>query len=120
MPPTTNPFYAKNEIQLNAFVIASMCLTKPSDERFDPNVRLKEDYDFTLQHIKNNGGVVRWHKYLLNFKHYTNSGGVVSYRNKSTESKSINYLIEKWGDAITLNKKRENEILFRRNVKKYL
>lgn len=120
MPPTTNPFYAKNEIQENAFIIASMCLTKPSPERFDPNIRLKEDYDFTLQHIKNNGGVVRWHKYILNFKHYTNEGGVVSYRNKEREKESIDYLISKWGDAIKLNPKRANEILFRRNVKKYL
>ena len=120
IPPTSNPFYAKNEIQLNAFIIASLCLTKPSDERFDNNLRLKEDYDFTLQHIKNNGGVVRFHKYLISFKHYTNAGGAVSYRNNITETEAINYLIDKWGDAIRLNTKRENEILFRRNVKKYL
>jgi len=120
VPPTSNPFYARNEIQLNAFIIGSACLTKPSPERFDPNMKLKEDYDFTLQHIKNYGGVVRFHKYLLSFKHYTNAGGAVSYRNNERETEAINYLMNKWGDAIRLNTKRENEILFRRNVKKYL
>ncbi len=109
-PPTGNPFFATKLTQENILITAPFTLTKPNSIRFDKNIKLKEDYDYTLQHIKQ-GGCIRYHKYLFNFKRYGNEGGAVSYRTNKLEQQSIQYLQQKWGECIKLNPKRENEIL---------
>lgn len=109
-PPTENPFFATKVTQENILITAPFTLTKPNNIRFDKNIKLKEDYDYTLQHIKQ-GGCIRYHKYLFNFKRYGNEGGAVSYRTSKLENQSIQYLQQKWGECIKRNPKRENEIL---------
>ena len=89
-------------------------IIKPNNLRFDSSLRLKEDYDYTLQHIKEFGGCVRYGLFLCSFKHYSNKGGAVSYRTNNLEQETIKYLMEKWGECIKLNPKRENEILLNR------
>lgn len=118
-PPTENPFFATKVSQENILITAPFTLTKPNNIRFDKNVRLKEDYDYTLQHIEQ-GGCIRYHKYLFNFKRYGNDGGAVSYRTSELEQQSIQYLQQKWGECIKLNTKRENEILINKNSKQIL
>lgn len=118
-PPTENPFFATKESQENILITAPFTLTKPNNIRFDKNMRLKEDYDYTLQHIKQ-GGCIRYHKYLFNFKRYGNNGGAVSYRTSQLEQETIKYLQTKWGECIKLNAKRENEILINKNSKQIL
>jgi len=113
-PPTNNPFFSLKEKELNKFIVGDFIIIKPNDLRFDNNLRLKEDYDYTLQHIKELGGCIRFGKYLNSFKHYSNKGGAVDYRDSELEQKTIKYLISKWGDCIKLNQKRENEILLNR------
>tara|TARA_R110000782_G_scaffold134280_2_gene226664 strand:- start:2359 stop:3099 length:741 start_codon:yes stop_codon:yes gene_type:complete len=112
--PTENPFFATKESQENILITAPFTLTKPNPIRFDEKLLLKEDYDYTLQHIKQ-GGCIRYHKYLFNFKRYGNLGGAVSYRTNLLEQETIAYLLSKWKDCIKLNPKRENEILLNRN-----
>ena len=114
-PPTNNPFFALKEIELNKFIVGDFIIIKPNELRFDENLRLKEDYDYTLQHIKHYKGCIRYGGYLNSFKHYSNKGGAVDYRCDSLEQETINYLINKWGECIKLNKKRQNEILLNRN-----
>jgi len=111
--PTPNPYFAKKIIQKNGFVIGDFFGVKPTPIRFDSNLTLKEDYDFTLQHYKFSGIVLRYQKYMFQFKHYTNKGGVVDYRNEKEEKKNIEYLLEKWPQYLSLNPKRENEILLK-------
>lgn len=111
IPPTSNDFYAKNIISKNTFCIGDMLFIKPNNLRFDSLLTLKEDYDYTLQHLKKYGNCFRYQKYLFEFEHYKNKGGAVDYRTKSEEQKNIKYLMQKWGDKIRLNSKRENEIL---------
>ena len=118
-PPTENPFFATKVSQENILITAPFTLTKPNNIRFDKNIRLKEDYDYTLQHIEQ-GGCIRYHKYLFNFKRYGNEGGAVSYRTSELEQQSIQYLQAKWGECIKLNTKRENEILINKNSKQIL
>ena len=113
-PPTENPFFATKESQENILITAPFTLTKPNSIRFDEKLLLKEDYDYTLQHIKQ-GGCIRYHKYLFNFKRYGNTGGAVSYRTDNLEQQSIEYLQNKWNDCIKLNPKRDNEILLNKN-----
>ena len=98
--PTFNSFFSNREVSHRHFIIGDFLVVKNSPERFDENMTLKEDYDFTLQHIKSYGGVIRNDDILCNFEHYTNSGGAVSIRTTDEEQKNILYLKNKWGDLI--------------------
>ena len=111
VPPTSNDFYAKKIVSKNTFCIGDMLFIKPNPLRFDTNLTLKEDYDYTLQHLDKYGNVFRYQKYLFEFEHYKNKGGAVDYRSEKEEQKNIRILISKWGDKIKLNPKRKNEIL---------
>lgn len=113
-PPTNNPFFALKEFEYNKFIVGDFILIKPNPFRFDVNLMLKEDYDYTLQHIKE-FGCIRYQKYLNSFRHYSNSGGAVSYRTNKLEQETIEYLQKKWGECIKLNPKRKNEILLNKN-----
>ncbi len=119
-PPTDNPFFALKPLEENKFIVGDFILVKPNGLVFDSNLRLKEDYDYTLQHIKEYGGCIRFGKYLNTFKHYSNSGGAVSYRNDELEQKTIQYLKEKWGACVVENPKRKNEILLSRDSLKII
>lgn len=112
VPPTDNDFFAGKLIVMNKFCIGDMLFVKPSTPRFDTQLTLKEDYDFTLQHMRL-GTVLRYQKYLFSFQHYTNKGGAVDVRTDEEEQKNIRILMNKWPDKIRLNPKRKNEILMR-------
>jgi hypothetical protein len=111
IPPTSNDFFAKNLISKNTFCIGDMLFIKPNDLRFDTSLTLKEDYDYTLQHLSKYKNCFRYQKYLFEFEHYKNKGGAVDYRTEKEEQKNIIILKSKWGDKIRLNSKRKNEIL---------
>lgn len=110
IPPTDNFFFANRLISLNTFCIGDLFFVKPNDIRFDEQLTLKEDYDYTLQH-KERGDVIRYQKYLFTFEHYTNKGGAVDIRDDKEEKKNIMILKSKWGNKVKLNSKRKNEIL---------
>lgn len=111
IPPTSNDFFAKSLISKNTFCIGDMLFIKPNDLRFDTLLTLKEDYDYTLQHLAKYKNCFRYQKYLFEFEHYKNKGGAVDYRTQQEEQKNIKILFAKWGDKIKLNSKRKNEIL---------
>lgn len=111
IPPTSNDFFAKNLISKNTFCIGDMLFVKPNDLRFDTSLTLKEDYDYTLQHLSKYKNCFRYQKYLFEFEHYKNKGGAVDYRTEQEEQKNIKILFAKWGNKIKLNPKRKNEIL---------
>lgn len=113
--PTGNLFYydPAKPLGLKHFCVGSLILVKPNPLRFDKNLRLKEDYDYTLQHIAKYGGVCRLNYLLPRFKHLTNMGGAVSYRTEALEQKTIQQLKKKWGASIRDNPRRPNEILLR-------
>ena len=110
IPPTDNYFFANKIVSTNTFCIGDMLFIKPNELRFDEQLTLKEDYDYTLQH-KERGDVIRYQKYLFTFEHYSNKGGAVDVRDDEEEQKNIQILKSKWGDKIKLNPKRKNEIL---------
>jgi hypothetical protein len=111
IPPTDNDFFASKLISENTFCIGDCLFIKPSKPRFDERLSLKEDYDFTLQHIQMYGKCIRYQKFLYTFQHYKNVGGAVDYRTENKEIENINYLMAKWGSKIKLNPKRKNEII---------
>jgi hypothetical protein len=113
--PTANAFYYNPEkpFKLKAFIVGDMILCIPCDIRFDTNLLLKEDYDFTLKHLKQFGRAVRVDNILAEFAHRTNAGGAVSYRTELLEQTCIAYLKRKWGAVIRDNPRRKNEILLK-------
>lgn len=111
--PTANPFYGSAKPKYRHFIVGDFTVTLPSPERFDQRLKLKEDYDFTAQHIAAYGGVVRADWIMAAFKHRTNPGGAVAFRTAEREQEAIAYLKGKWGPWIRDNPKRPNEILLR-------
>jgi len=114
--PTINPFFynPQKPIGLKHFIIGSCFLVKqPIEIFFDESLKTKEDYDYTLQHIKQFGGVCRLNYLAPRFLHYGNEGGVVEYRTDTIEQDSIAKLKKKWGSVIRDNPKRPNEILLK-------
>lgn len=113
--PTPNLFYFNPEkiISTRNFIVGSLIAIKKTDLFFDSSLTLKEDYDYTLQHIKKYGGVVRCNNIIAHFEHYANKGGVVGYRNSEREQENINKLKTKWGSNVKDNPRRPNEILLK-------
>lgn len=120
LAPTANAFFfnPKKPLHHNAFVVGDFLMVQPSEPRFDPNLRLKEDYDFTAQHLERYGCALRVGYYLATFAHRTNRGGAVGYRTEELEQEAIAYLKTKWPDVITENKRRANEVLFKWKAKR--
>ncbi len=109
---TTNLFYHPGHpYSFKHFIIASCIFVSPTPLRFDPQFTTKEDYDYTLQHIKKYGGVVRCNNLMPTFGHYTNKGGVVEYRTPEVEQENIRKLKVKWGKTVRDNPRRPNEVL---------
>lgn len=112
IPPTSNPLFCAKPYVTNSFIIGDAFLAKPSRPRFDVNLRLKEDYDFTAQHLSDKG-TIRLQTMVWQFRHYRNAGGAVAYRNEAEEAKAVFYLMNKWPDTFRLNPTRKNEIILK-------
>lgn len=108
--PTSNELNVKQEFKTLGFIIGDFLYCLPCELRFDEALTLKEDYDFTLQHLKKFGGVLRNDDLIPSFKHYENAGGAVDFRNGTREQQNILYLRKKWGNLIKPHPKRSNEI----------
>lgn len=68
--------------------------------RYDEEIPLKEDYDFTLQNLKQYRGALRCNYANYNVKQAQQTGGCASQRNSEEEEKQFNRLVEKWGSKI--------------------
>jgi hypothetical protein len=67
-------------------------IIRPTHLRFDEEMSLKEDYDYTIKHIIEYGGVFRNHQLLTQFKHGKNAGGTVARRTVALEGQKISRL----------------------------
>lgn len=113
--PTANAFYAApGKVQTAHFIVGdTMLIRQGTPLRFDENLRLKEDYDYTAQHLYRYGRVARVGSLLAGYRHGTNPGGAVAYRNPDEEQAAIALLKAKWPLAIKDNPRRPNEVLFK-------
>jgi hypothetical protein len=113
--PTNNAYFfnPSKPYHTQAFIVGDMILVEPTELRFDENLKLKEDYDYTLQHIVKYGCVARVNALMPTFVHRSNAGGACDYRNARREQRAIRYLKAKWGDFIADNPRRPNEILLK-------
>ncbi len=112
--PTSNPFFVTKDRHTFAFVVGDCILIKPTELRFDENMILKEDYDYTVEHIKKYGGILRLNRFLLTFQHKTNKGGAVEIRTLEREQSMIRYLNNKHPWWFRENPNRAGEILLRK------
>jgi len=113
--PIPNYFFMSKKITNNQFIIASAFGIIKTKLKFDKNLSLKEDYDFTLQNYIQYGWGLRYNYISFKAKHYTNKWGCQTERTDEREKESCNYLLQKWSELVRLNPKRENEILL--NIK---
>lgn len=112
--PTDNPYFAKQRVHRSAFIVGDLTYTTAGCAlRYDERLRLKEDYDYTCQHLAAVGCVARIDQLLASFAHRTNKGGAVAVRTPELEQEAIALLQAKWPDAIKPNGRRENEVLLR-------
>lgn len=111
--PVYNAFYMSNKISNKGFIIGSFAGIINDEIRFDDNLPLKEDYDYTMQHILKYKKVARFDYITMKIKHYTNAGGCVDTRkdDNSLEKKCHDYLLAKYPKYIKSNPTRENEVL---------
>jgi hypothetical protein len=112
--PVANAYFMKHKISTQSFIIGTFCGVINTELRY-PEVRLKEDYAFTIEHLKSFGGVLRFDGIAVKARHYTNKGGCVDYRNNETEQESIALLKNLYPEWITDNTKRSNEVLLRKH-----
>lgn len=113
--PVSNPAMTMGveEFVTEHFILGDFFVVDSSPCRFDTNLTLKEDYDFTCSHIKKHGSILRCNRMFVYAKHSTNEGGAVATRdgNGSKERYNIAILQGKWPGVFTLNKKRKDEVL---------
>ena len=111
--PTANPYFAHVDVKLAGFVVGDFIVVGDTDLRFDESMSLKEDYDYTAQHLARYGLVARCDLVLAEFAHRSNAGGAVAYRTADLERQMIRHLMKKWPGKFRLNPKRQNEIIMR-------
>jgi len=94
------------------FILGDFIVVDNSPLRFDEEMTLKEDYDFTAHHITRHGGVLRCNRMTVAAKHHA-PGGAESMRDKKglEEQRNIAILQRKWPGAFRAHPKRKNEVV---------
>jgi len=111
--PVNNAFFMSEKTNSKCFIIWTFCwIINDKSIQFDERMKLKEDYDYSLQQIAKYGWVVRFNRYSVKALHYSNKGWAVDCRNDKNEQEAISILKQKRGKIIRDNPKRPNEILF--------
>lgn len=92
------------------FILGDFFVAEPASPcRFDNTMTLKEDYDFTCQHLKTHGSVLRCQRMMIQVKHATNAGGAVAARDSAgvKEKQNIAILQKKWPGVFYINGRRK-------------
>jgi TET-associated glycosyltransferase-like protein len=113
--PTDNQYWVPpRPISTACFLVGDCLYIRPNTCRFDEALPLKEDYDYTAQHLSTYGVIARCEWILMTFAHRSNKGGAVYSRNADTEAQAIAYLQAKWGDqVIKPHPSRDHEVVLR-------
>lgn len=73
---------------------------RPSDLRFDEDLWLKEDYDFSLKVLHRMHRILRFNRVHYRVDHQNSTGGVVTHRNMEAEVQQLNRLQRRWGSDV--------------------
>lgn len=97
IPPKNRPL-----ISTNCLVLGDFSVVKPCGIYFDEKTLVKEDYEYTLRHLRTFGKVLRCNYVLSDFRHRTNPGGANLNREKyGAEKKAYDYLLERWKGVLS-------------------
>jgi len=91
------------------FILGDFFVAEPDSPcRFDLQMTLKEDYDYTCSHIKTHGSVFRCNRMFLSVKHSTNAGGAVAARDAAGAKEKYNVAVlqQKWPGVFRINNNR--------------
>lgn len=94
-----------DEFSSYCFILGDFFVADKSPCRFDNEMTLKEDYDYTCSHIETHGSVLRCNRLMIHAKHRSNPGGAVASRDVggAKERKNIAILQRKWPGVFKLN-----------------
>lgn len=108
-------FYREySPFSLTSVVVGNLMGIIDDGQRFDERLKLKEDYDFSLQTLYRHRRILRGNRYSWRVEHHDTDGGCKSYRSMSAELEAIEILQAKWGDKIVQrHKKKPYEITVR-------
>lgn len=73
---------------------------RPADIRFDPDLWLKEDYDYALRVLHRYHRILRLNRYHYRVDHQSELGGVVGHRNMAEEVRQLHALQSRWGSDV--------------------
>lgn len=73
---------------------------KGNECRYDERLRLKEDYDMSLQQLNKYRKILRLNKFFYICKQSEQKGGCAAYRNIEREKEQLALLRKKWGSKI--------------------
>lgn len=68
--------------------------------RFDDELGLKEDFDYSIQVLNKYRKILRFNKYHYSVGHLVGKGGCISYRTSQREKEQMKRLVKKWGNKI--------------------
>lgn len=87
-------------------VVLGPCLgIKKCDIRFDEELGLKEDYDYSIQVLNRYRKILKFNKVYYRTKHIQGKGGCVAYRTSDKEIEQRGKFQKKWGSRIVKFKK---------------
>ena len=100
-----------------SYVTAScMGIVNDGEYLFDPEFKVKEDYEICLRHIRDKGGILAVRYLHWENEHWTTNGGCKDYRTIDMERDAIKRLIKLYPSMISSAKRKANEFTIKLNL----
>lgn len=100
-----------------SYVTAScMGIVNDGEYLFDPEFKVKEDYEICLRHIRDKGGILAIRYLHWENEHWTTDGGCKDYRTIEMERDAIKKLIKLYPNMISSAKRKANEFTIKLNL----
>ena len=93
-------------ISLNSVILGPFMGIIRTELRFDNDLGLKEDYDYSLMVLNRYRRILRLNKYHYMSDHIKKGGGCATYRTSEAEEKQAEAFQKKWGNKIVKIKRR--------------
>lgn len=109
----TGQAFTREAISHDHFILGDFFVADNSPVRFDSEMTLKEDYDFTCAHIWKHGSVLRCNRLFIAAVHQTNVGGACSERDTAGEKERANIKIlqKKWPGVFCHGSRGDTEVV---------
>ena len=100
-----------------SYVTAScMGIVNDGEYLFDPDFKVKEDYEICLRQIRDKGGILAVRYLQWENEHWVTDGGCKDYRTIEMERDAIKRLIKLYPNMISSAKRKANEFTIKLNL----